>query len=82
MAIFLLPFYLILCRACILAILQLTRWKGHNLFLSVLFLINFFLAGLAFGLDWRQAAIVEATGRRPAALWCVCCMLLRLSFDI
>ncbi|KAL8271216.1 hypothetical protein Esti_004877 [Eimeria stiedai] len=58
-----------LLAACILGVLQLTRWKGHNLFLSVLFMINFSLAGLAFGLDWRQAKIVEATGRRPAALW-------------
>lgn len=70
-----------LAAACILGLLQLTKWRGHNLIISLLFMANFLLAALAFGLDWRQASIVEATGRRPAALW-VASRLMRKLQDV
>ncbi|OEH74611.1 lung seven transmembrane [Cyclospora cayetanensis] len=70
-----------LIAACTLGVVQLTKWRGQNLFVTMLFMVNFSLAALAFGLDWKQAAIVEATGRRPAALW-VASRLMRKLQDV
>ncbi|CDJ65461.1 hypothetical protein, conserved [Eimeria necatrix] len=70
-----------LLAAVVLCVCQLSLWRGRNGFVSFLFIFYFFLAALAFGLDWKQAAIVQTTGKRPAALW-VASRLMRKLQDV